>query len=134
MDQHTLNLIVQTGRMDRDRVTAKPTHRHCTTCRRIVLVALADDGAHVAGIRTTLDPRPLTPLGELQALTTGHLTFGHVGSALTWRCRLRIRTSPAGSSYDVHHTHKCEPAPGIEYAPPEKRRAFIAPHYDTCPF
>ena len=102
-------------------VTTKPTTRHCKTCRRVVLAALADDGPGVSGMRVTLDPRPVTPLGELIALSAGLATWAHIGGAITWRCTIRIRTSPPGTKYDVHHSHVCTPIPGIEYAQPIHR-------------
>ena len=117
MDQRTLDLLIDRGVIDHERVTTKPTHRHCRHCRRVVLAALADDGPNAPGIRTTLDPRPLTPLGELQALTAGLATYGHVGGLITWRCTIRIRTSTPGQKYNVHHTHTCTPTPSIQYAP-----------------
>ncbi|WP_130012155.1 hypothetical protein [Serinicoccus sediminis] len=134
MDPRALKHAIDQGHMDRERVTTTPTRRHCRACRRTVLVALADDGPQVTGIRVTLDPRPLTPLGELQALTAGLATYAHVAGALTWRCTIRIATTPASATYDVHHTHTCTPPPGIEYTTHSHQDTFTARQYDHIPF
>lgn len=122
MDTRTQQLLVDRGVMDAQRVTARPTLRHCRTCRRAVLVALADDGPGTPGVRVTLDPRRLTPYGELVALTHGLDTYHHTGGHIAWRDPVTITRRPAGQT-DVHHTHRCDPLPGIEYWPTEKKYA-----------
>ena len=106
MDTRTQQLLIGKGVMDTQRVTARPTTRHCRTCRQVVLVALADDGPQVAGVRVTLDPRPLTPYGELQALMAGRLTYHHTGGHIAWRDPVLIARKPA-HGMNVHATHKC---------------------------
>lgn len=135
MDQRTLDYLIGQGVLDAERVTTKVTTRRCRTCQRVILAALADDGPDVAGIRANLDPRPLTPLGELMALTAGIPTYAVIDQRVTWRCTLRITASPAGTAYPVHHSHRCEMPPGIEYAPTVNTRTAPArPQYDHPSF
>lgn len=132
LDQRTLDILIGRGVMDEARVTARPTHRHCKTCGLVVLVALADDGPQTPGVRVTLDPRPLTTHGELQALMAGHLTYHATSGSIAWRDPITITARPADAS-EVHHTHTCTPTAydRRETTP----RVAVAGDYDrTIPF
>lgn len=132
MDTRTQQLLVGKGVIDRDRVTARPTTRHCKTCRRVVLVALADDGPDVVGIRATLDPRPLTPLGELQALMAGLATYAHTGGGIIWRDPASIKRSDA-TVRNVHHAHACN-SPPVEYRATQAKNEQLRTDPTTIPF
>lgn len=132
MDTRTQQLLIGKGVIDTDRVTARPSTRHCKTCRRVVLVALADDGPGVAGTRVTLDPRRVSPKGELDALTAGLATFAHHGGGITWRDPVSISRADA-STKKVHHEHACH-SPPVEYQDTKKTAQEIDPTYSTIPF
>lgn len=100
--------LVGKGVMDNQRVTATPTIRHCKACGLAVLAALADDGPQTPGVRVTLDPRPLTTHGELQALMAGHLTYHRTAGSVAWRDPMTIRRRPADRA-QVFHTHAHSP-------------------------
>lgn len=133
MDQRTLGVLVDRGVMDAQRVTARPTIRTCKTCGRAVLVALADDGPDVPGIRTTLEVRPLTTYGELVALTAGALTFAVRGGHVAWRAPTDITRTPADQA-QVHASHSCTPAPGIEYREIPRRMNIALADPAVIPF
>jgi len=66
------------------------------------------------GMTQTLDPDPLTPVGELDAAMAGRRTWTlHTGvGELHPRGGWTIRTRPAGTrpGQTVHATHSCTPA------------------------
>ena len=112
--------LIGKGAMDNQRVTATPTIRHCKTCGLAVLAALADDGPQTPGVRVTLDPRPLTTHGELQALLAGHLTYHRTAGSIAWRDPVTIKACPADHA-DVFHTHT-HPPPTYDRKPPPTGR------------
>lgn len=116
MPRYLQTMLISKGVMDTDRVSARPTTRTCKSCGHRVIAALADDGPSVAGTRVNLHPRPLTPYGELLALTAGLLTFMMRGGLVGWRDPITIRRLPADKA-DVFTAHRCE-MPVLEYAAP----------------
>lgn len=115
MPEHVTRKLVADGTMTTDRVTTTPRVRHCRTCGVAVIAALADDGPRTPGIRVHLDYRPLTPLGELQALVLGLTTYHVTAGSVAWRDPITIARRPADRSV-VHHRHVCQPLPPIAYA------------------
>lgn len=63
------------------------------------------------GLDVVVDPAPLSPIGELQALLGGVHTYTHhvVPGELCWRYPLVIRSRPAGTAprQTVHAAHRC---------------------------
>lgn len=106
--QRVMETLINEGRMDDDYITTSPKHRHCKTCRRVVIAVYADttrDGA--LGQRVSLDPMRLTPLGELQAHTAGIATWQIAGSEVFTRRVFHIQRYPASLTTRVHSHHQC---------------------------
>lgn len=112
----------------------------CHDCRRPVVVGLdADKCAFTARV----DPAPLTPRGEAQAILAGLLTYTATrtktgGVVLTRRKPGHIHQRPAGRSgvagrYDVWAEHRCAP-PILDHADtsildPDHRQETDEPPY-----
>lgn len=103
--------------------------RKCRSCKTPVLIGPNDD---LAAFIVTVDPTPLSLLGEALALLAGRDTY-HLratrggGRYLNRRDRWQIAGQPAGSSerlwpFDVVAGHVCNspPLPGIESQLPSK--------------
>lgn len=103
--------------------TARATTHHCG---QIVLEGIS------GGLTTTVDPTPLTALGELAALLTGRWTYDLAPSReLHHRDRWRIqRRQPP-----VLAAHRCgHPPPPPEHIAAAPRTTTTAPATDTPPF
>lgn len=134
MPRHIQTALINDGVIDEQRVSAKPTLRRCRRCGSQILAALTDGSARVPGPRQDCDPRPLTPLGELQALAAGLDTFTHGGVVarwLTWREPAQITARPA-DTWDVHAEHRCD-APPLTHRP-ATRRVRPTPPVHPIPF
>lgn len=83
--------------------------RPCPRCGRQVLAGLSN-GGRAAALDVQLDPLELTPLGELDALHSGRLTWTvhHTGDVFA-RSTLTIEQRPAGQTWRqaVHADHVC---------------------------
>ena len=91
-------------------------YQPCPRCNRHTLVAM------VSGVRTRLDPEPLTIDGEVIALLSGRRTYDVMLWGLPrrmhpiWRDISRIR---APRKYTVIATHQCTPLPAPLSVQPE---------------
>ena len=101
------------------------THHRCRTCKAQILEGLDED---VCAFRATVDPDPLTPLGEALALIADRRTYElrrhSRGWALWHRDRWQITGRVAGSKYLVVADHQCHTAklPTIP-TPPRVKKA-----------
>lgn len=132
--RHVQTMLLDTGVMDTDRVTARPRTRRCPDCRATVVAALADDGPQAPGIRATVDPAPLTPLGELQATLLHRATFLLAGGGMAWRSPTCITRLPAGTDprRTVHAEHDCGAVLDHTVQPP--RYSVAATDPDNPPY
>lgn len=97
-----------TGKLGRDAITRRAKTGFCDTCWSIVIRGL---DAPIAALPVTVDPQPLSPLGEVLALAAGRRSYD-----LTWRGdryeldhrdHWGIRTRPAGAINHVVADHQC---------------------------
>lgn len=99
------------------RPPARP--RKCRHCKAPVLAGLDDE---LCGFPTTVDPTPLSPIGEALALLAGRTTYRLDKDQQLWRRdRWQIAGQPAGTvdrlfPHDVVASHSCgaPPLPSIE--------------------
>lgn len=111
MPAHVQATLIADGVMSEDRLTRTAKPRRCPTCRQMILAAIDD-----LGFDAWADPRPVTPLGELQALTSGRRTWSHTMGGLDARDAPFIAYLPA-DRLDVHGEHRCG-APPVQTRPP----------------
>lgn len=84
-----------------------PTDEPCPSCRAPVLTGITAR----PGIAVTLDPRPLDPPAELDAITAGRWTYTlHGDGTLTPRSGRQITHRPAGTRAreTVLREHRCQ--------------------------
>ena len=115
----------------KDRIGA-PTRRNaaarrCRTCKAATLTGLDED---LCAFQATVDPTPLTPLGEALALLGGRHTYelrrSVTGVALWRRTRRRISADIASEQCLVVADHECysPPLPYVVVPASKKRKAI----------
>ena len=86
--------------------TARP--RNCEHCGQYVIRGLDRE---YGGLNTDCDPEPLSPLGEVMALLSGHITYESVWFAgqhtISHRDKYAISSHIAGDGIDVLIAHDC---------------------------
>lgn len=115
LPEHVRRALVARGVIERDGVTTTPSVRHCRACGAALVVALVD------GVRASLAPRELTPLGEWQAIRAGRATYRVRADWVTWRPGSDIAAQPAGS-VAVLASHRCG-GDSFDYQPLPPRQA-----------
>lgn len=111
--------LINTGRWNIDGINRAARARTCTHCPQILLAGL--DDPRCAG-PATVDPTPLSPLGEALALIDGRTTYtltrrgNHL--ELDHRNQWTITAHPAGTQpgVDIVAEHRCstpEPSPPL---------------------
>lgn len=87
------------------------SERRCRRCRQTVITGHTEPPR----FDVEVDPTPLDPPAELEALTDGRPTYAHHvrPDRLTHRTAGKIRTAPAGTvaGIDVVRAHRCTPTP-----------------------
>lgn len=130
---HVFAHLVREGTMTTDRLTRTPAPRACRTCHAPVIAAIEDETA--GATRVEVHPAFLTPLGELQAASTGVPTFEFTNQGMHWRDPHRIAGHPA-HTVPVMAEHSCH-APIFDHGPnpvPPKRTATQSDNNTPPPF
>lgn len=108
--------LIRDGHIDAEtRATRRARMSFCPRCRRPVIIGMDADTSrpHAMAMAVTVDPRPLTALGEIQAKIGGRLTWSYrwIGDRyqLDPRGRAEFQRAPAGShrGMDVMVQHDC---------------------------
>lgn len=106
-------------------------HSRCA-CGQPLLVGLDGDAA---AFPARVDPRPLNPVGEVEALTAGRATYVLRLGALDRRNRWNIPGRPPSHQVPVHVAHDCaQPLPDAWLLPalPQPAPAILTP--EEIPF
>ncbi|HEU5084459.1 MAG TPA: hypothetical protein VFU14_14040 [Acidimicrobiales bacterium] len=129
--------LIRDGHLTENGVTRAAQPRGCRHCHTPVLVGLDGD---VAAVEATVDPTPLSTLGEALAVLTGRRLYTlrrytgryHLGD----RSPLMIRATPADAArYDVLANHVCgQPVPPTWAGPSVYVPTAKATEEETCPF
>ena len=124
--------------MDADGITRKARARRCPSCRAAVVRGLDHDRC---ALTVVVDPTPLSPAGELEALLLRRFTFDLRRFAgqlnIDRRYPERIVASPAGTPPgDVVVAHDCNAPPisGTTTSNLDRSVHHLASQVDTCPF
>jgi hypothetical protein len=107
--------------------TRRPQHRTCPTCQETIITGL---DAHRAALTVTLDPYPLTPTGEVWALTHHRRTYQITQNEIEPRTRWNIPGHPPSPTLTVLTAHAChQPIPHQHrrQEPPPKPRPTTIP-------
>ena len=87
----------------------------CRKCSQPVITGL---DAPRAGFLVTVDPCPLSLVGEVQALTDGRRTYDLVAGKIRRRLDWHIRAMPASTRHPTLAEHRCgQPLPDAWLAP-----------------
>lgn len=130
--------LLRAGHVTERGVTRRVTARACQRCGGALLVGLDDD---VCALEATVDPQPLSALGEALALLEGrgtwHLRRERDRFVLDPRDQTNIRAHPAGSRAreDVLREHRCHttaPGPSL-IAPTQFPETKPRPPLDAVP-
>lgn len=106
--------LVREGHITPSGTGRRAQPRRCRDCRAPVLVG---DDHDTTRLTATVDPEPLTPLGEALAILEGRRTLALVmeaGRLVMWaRDAGHIRSAPAGTRAreDVLREHRCGSPP-----------------------
>lgn len=105
--------LIRTGVIAPDGITRRAQPRRCRDCRAPILIGLDADQC---ALRADVDPRPLSPLGELLAQLEDRRTYALCSNAgrlvLDYRDAGRLTHRPAGTGrFDVMAEHRCGSAP-----------------------
>lgn len=112
MPTHVARHLVAEGKMTTGRITHKPQYRRCKRCSAVTIAVLA------GSLEVWLWPDPTTPLGELQALTSGGDTWRvHEITKDVWGRRAWDIKRTSADDVDVHVQHRCDDDP-----PPAKEK------------
>ena len=107
------------------RLTERYRPATCPRCRRAVLAGITD------AVDRYLDPAPVTPLQEIDALTHGRATFEITpGSRAVRRTAMRIEWD---SGLPVYVAHDCD-TPPYPSQPRPRARTSPAPALPDPPF
>jgi len=109
MDDGTFHLISEYGEGRRGRI------KTCPRCHRLVMVGL---DAHRAALAATVDPYPLTALGEVEALRDERSTYSLTSGELRRRDRWSIPGHPPAHDLTVLAAHDCTGIPDAWRLPP----------------
>lgn len=127
LPRHVQAALIDTGVMDEERVTAKPSRRTCQRCGSRIVAALVD------GTRADCDPTPLTALGELQALVAGVPTYTDGGTWMAWRSVNAIPYRPP-NKWRVLPAHECGRFAFDYRIDPRPSNALFTPTPEGIPF
>lgn len=125
--------LTDLGRWNADGVGRAIRSRVCR-CGAHTLRALDDD---MCGLPVTVDPGPLDPVGEMQALISGRATYRLLHTNSRWeidrRTQFDIAAQPAGA-VDVLAAHQCGQIISADGPPINNPRPLIKARSDaSCP-
>lgn len=130
--------LVIAGHIDEHGNSRRARARHCPRCGLIVLTGYDDD---LCARLVTVDPTPLSALGEALAHVAGRYTrtLTHRGGRLELdkRDANQIASKPAGitgNRFDVLAEHRCGDLTLRQLTAPTWRPVHAAPATDTPPF
>jgi hypothetical protein len=112
-----LNHLITAGHVTETGISRRARIRTCRTCSTHTLVGLDNDRC---AFEATVDPTPLSPLGEALAIVEGRRTLALHHEAgryvLDPRAADHIADHPAGSRRreDVLREHRCDTAPPVD--------------------
>ena len=117
--------LINTGRITEQGIGRRAHIRTCPTCKQPTLTGLDADRC---ALTATVDPYPLTPHGEVWALSDGRHTYQLQHGQLEPRTRWNIPGHPPGPDHTVLTTHRChQPIPTQHRRPPAPRPAPPTP-------
>lgn len=129
-----LRHLEQTGRANTDSVSRDLTAGTCPRCRAHVLRGLDGD---ICALALTVDPDPVSRVGEALALITDRRTANVTRSNGRWRLHHRDPWRIRGPRFGlVLAEHRCSaPLPLADPTGPDPTRpASAAPASEECPF
>jgi hypothetical protein len=112
--------LVATGVLTQGGVGRTVRSRVHAPCGEVTLAGLDAD---VAAFEAIVDPYPLTPVGEVEALRADRRTYRLADRRLEPRTGRTITGHPPGPDCRILATHRCgQPIPDGWKAPPPPRR------------
>lgn len=127
MDPWLLGTLIDTAVIDAKGINDRPKARRCPDCHAPTLAAWRDGKFETVHV----DPVILTPLGELQAATTGRRTFDHWHDGLDLRRPEAITAWHAGAdilSHPIRPEHVCH-SPPLDSTPDKRHIEYDQPPY-----
>lgn len=124
---HVQSALIASGDLTPTRISTRPQHRPCPTCRAACQTAIPTllSGAH------WVDAWPTTTLGELLALTSGRATYAVRPREMEMRDEFYIGAIDANRAGFIHAAHICGNPSPIHPRP----KFFRAPsNFSTPPF